>query len=504
MSRKKRQEGGVADYRGEHGAPDRESGAPLHDVTANGVYPPDVYGRNGRAYYGDGSPHDAKTFGLVHEYRGHPNKPISIYRAVPKTLTEANRLRALPPEESPPKPAINPGDWVTINRDYAKDHGESALNGQYRILSKSVKARDIYTNGDSMHEWGYDPQPHTPPPSPQAGIIGSTPDQSGNGGISSGGASVDAALGIARATGGGIADVRAMMSVRKHRQDGGVTENISDITPRFHIGPIHAAVGGRTDHLPMTVESGSYVIPADVVSAGGEGNTLAGFKVLRRTFGGEPYGGTAPYGQTGGVYGLPVSYAKGGRVKAAGVMFLSPDRKVLLMRRIGKDHAGEWAFPAGHIEKGERPETAARREAQEETGHEHEGGLSPLMHSDIEHVSFTTYLAHAPGEFKPVLNDEHDRAEWVGLDEAEKLPLHPGVRAALAKLKARAHKAAGGGASGVPIVAAGGEWVISPRQVRRVGDGDIDVGHRVLDGFVKTVRKELIGTLQKLPGPQRD
>lgn len=297
----------------------------------------------------------------------------------------------------------------------------------------------------------------------------------------------------------------ALRIMRKHMDDGGstTTETTASRSPFFH-GPIHSAVAGRTDHLPLTVESGSYVLPADVVSAGGEGSTLAGFKVLRRTFGGEPYGGTAPYGQTGGVYGLPVSYAKGGRVKAAGVMFLSPDRKVLLMRRIGKDHAGEWAFPAGHIEKGERPETAARREAQEETGHEHEGGLSPLMHSDIEHVSFTTYLAHAPGEFKPVLNDEHDRAEWVGLDEAEKLPLHPGVRAALAKLKARARKAAGGGASGVPIVAAGGEWVISPRQVRRVGNGDIDVGHRVLDGFVKAVRKELIGTLQRLPGPKRD
>jgi 8-oxo-dGTP pyrophosphatase MutT (NUDIX family) len=292
----------------------------------------------------------------------------------------------------------------------------------------------------------------------------------------------------------------ALNVARKHRQDGGGT----DITRRFHVGPIHAAVSGRTDHLPMTVESGSYVLPADIVSAGGEGNTLAGFKVLRRTFGGEPYAGTSPYGQTGGVYGLPVTYARGGRIKAAGVLFLSPKREVLLMRRKGQEHAGEWALPAGHIEKGERPEDAARREVREETGYEHDGGLSPFMHSDRENVAFTTYLAHAPDEFKPELNDEHDRAEWVGLDEAEKLPLHPGVRAALKKLKARARKAAGGEVSGVPIVAAGGEWVISPSQVKRVGHGDIDTGHRVLDSFVKRVRQELIGTLQKLPGPRRD
>ena len=37
--------------------------------------------------------------------------------------------------------------------------GESALGGKYKILSKTVKARDIFTNGDSIHEWGYDPQP---------------------------------------------------------------------------------------------------------------------------------------------------------------------------------------------------------------------------------------------------------------------------------------------------------------------------------------------------------
>lgn len=313
----------------------------------------------------------------------------------------------------------------------------------------------------------------------------------------------------------------ALRVARKHRDDGGPAQAIETITTRgagFHAGPIHSAVAGRTDHLPITVESGSYVLPADIVSAGGEGNTLAGFRVLRRTFGGTPYGingpygqagkppygVNAPYGQTGGVYGLPVTYAKGGRVRAAGVLFLDPEGEVLLMRRVKEDHYGEWGFPAGHVEKGERPETAARRESEEETAHEHEGGLSPFMHTDSQDVDFTTYLAHSPEAFKPKLNHEHDRAEWVKLDEAMRLPLHPNARRALEKLAARTGKASGGSSSGVPIVAAGGEWVISPEEVRRVGHGDIDMGHRVLDAFVKGVRKELIGTLQKLPGPRRD
>ena len=53
----------------------------------------------------------------------------------------------------------------------------------------------------------------------------------------------------------------------------------------LHVGPIHSPVAGRTDHLPMSVPSGSYVIPADIISAMGEGNTMAGYKVSNAIFG---------------------------------------------------------------------------------------------------------------------------------------------------------------------------------------------------------------------------
>ncbi len=143
---------------------------------------------------------------------------------------------------------------------------------------------------------------------------------------------------------------------------------------RLHVGPIHSAVAGRTDHLPMHVPSGSYVIPADIISAMGEGNTIAGFKHMRRIFSGMPYGQRAgPYGQGAGPYGEPLQRAHGGST----------------------DH-------------------------------------------------------------------------------------------------------------GVPIVAAGGEYVLSPDQVRWAGDGDLDRGHRVLDEFVKRMRAKTVSTLKKLPGPRRD
>lgn len=63
---------------------------------------------------------------------------------------------------------------------------------------------------------------------------------------------------------------------------------------KTHVGPIHSNVAGRTDHLPINVPSGSYVIPADIVSALGEGNTVAGFRVLNDMLGTQKLGPEDP------------------------------------------------------------------------------------------------------------------------------------------------------------------------------------------------------------------
>ena len=52
---------------------------------------------------------------------------------------------------------IIPGDWVAISKQYAKDHGESVLQGKYKVASMRVPAKHVWTNGDSIHEWGYHP-----------------------------------------------------------------------------------------------------------------------------------------------------------------------------------------------------------------------------------------------------------------------------------------------------------------------------------------------------------
>lgn len=58
-------------------------------------------------------------------------------------------------------------------------------------------------------------------------------------------------------------------------------------------GPILSAVSGRTDAHRAAVPSGSYVIPADIVSGRGQGNTIAGANVLSRMFKLGPYGAGA-------------------------------------------------------------------------------------------------------------------------------------------------------------------------------------------------------------------
>jgi hypothetical protein len=56
----------------------------------------------------------------------------------------------------------------------------------------------------------------------------------------------------------------------------------------------------------------------------------------------------------------------------------------------------------------------------------------------------------------------------------------------------------------VPAVVAGGEYILTPDEVKLFGDGDLDTGHRALDDFVKSQRQKHIKTLKKLPPPAKD
>lgn len=110
--------------------------------------------------------------------------------------------------------------------------------------------------------------------------------------------------------------------------------------------------------------------------------------------------------------------------RAAGILFVS-DGRVLLLRRAdtAQDAPGTWGFPGGGIETGETPETAARRELQEECGYDYTGPLTPLCTTRDGFQCFGTALAQP---FTPKLNDEHTAAQWAPFDELPQ-PLHPGM-----------------------------------------------------------------------------
>ena len=136
-------DGGSAEYQGGHKPPSESYGAPLHDLTQ--VYPEDIYSNKALQYYGMGHPDhkkmDMESLFKAQMYRNKPNASVSVFRAVPEHVNE-----------------INPSDWVTLSPAYAKLHGESRLGGKYKTLKKMVKAKELWTAGDSIHEWGYHPE----------------------------------------------------------------------------------------------------------------------------------------------------------------------------------------------------------------------------------------------------------------------------------------------------------------------------------------------------------
>lgn len=62
------------------------------------------------------------------------------------------------------------------------------------------------------------------------------------------------------------------------------------------VGPVVGATGGRDDALPVDVPHGSFVVPADIVSHLGSGNSLAGMEKLNAAFGGSVMPGRAQGG----------------------------------------------------------------------------------------------------------------------------------------------------------------------------------------------------------------
>lgn len=137
-----------ADYRMQHQPRNvEEGGARLDDITGGGqVFPDDVYSSKGFEYYGDStSEASLESYNIIKSVRNKPDEEITIYRAVPKGVTD-----------------INEGDWVTLSQKYAQDHAESGYGADGKeageVISKVVKVRDVVNDGNDFNEFGYFPE----------------------------------------------------------------------------------------------------------------------------------------------------------------------------------------------------------------------------------------------------------------------------------------------------------------------------------------------------------
>ncbi len=105
-------------------------------------------------------------------------------------------------------------------------------------------------------------------------------------------------------------------------------------------------------------------------------------------------------------------------------------REWLVLHRAhhGPDYAGEWAWtpPSGARFPSEPVDECARRELREETG------LELACMPTGERVDWAIYVAEAPADAQVVLDAEHDRYEWLSLEEAIERCLPEPVAATLA------------------------------------------------------------------------
>lgn len=129
----------LEDYQGEHQAPTNDGyNAPMHDLE---TFYPDVH--QTPHFYDGGT--DKSNLSAIRKAKDSPDARIEIYRAMPRQGRGGY--------------AINRGDWVTTNKEYAIMHGLGAEDdgSNFPVVKATVPAGHLFTEGNSLNEWGYDP-----------------------------------------------------------------------------------------------------------------------------------------------------------------------------------------------------------------------------------------------------------------------------------------------------------------------------------------------------------
>ncbi|MDD4868242.1 MAG: NUDIX hydrolase [Mycobacterium sp.] len=137
-----------------------------------------------------------------------------------------------------------------------------------------------------------------------------------------------------------------------------------------------------------------------------------------------------------------------GRYGAAGLLVRAPrpdgTPAVLLQHRAVWSHqGGTWGLPGGARDSHETPEQTAVREAHEEAGLPGERLVlratvitARVAGTGGTHWSYTTVIADAGELLHTLPNGESAELRWVGEEEVDGLPLHPGFAASWQRLRA--------------------------------------------------------------------
>lgn len=123
-------------------------------------------------------------------------------------------------------------------------------------------------------------------------------------------------------------------------------------------------------------------------------------------------------------------------IKAAGILFVTKDGRVLLLQRnYDSDAPGTWGIPGGKIEEDETAQVAAIRETLEEVDWVvgDDTPIDEFARRIKDGVDWTTFKVKLTDAFDPVLNDEHIGFTWCKPGDHPE-PLHPGCRVLLDKL----------------------------------------------------------------------
>ncbi len=212
--------------------------------------------------------------------------------------------------------------------------------------------------------------------------------------------------------------------IKRHFDDGGMVS-----------GPIMGDTQGRDDTVSTNVEDGSHIVPADVVSSIGDGNTMAGMKKLSSSFPNSNRKTSSPSISELGNATNPMNGLLHNPMKMGKSIGMHQPKMPMRMNGLHSNPLKGLRQP-------------------------HMSGLhsNPVMDS-----------LHVPG------------LEHIG------------------KI---GHLKSGGESDKVPVKLSHGEFSIHTKDVERIGDGDIEKGHQILNHMIITIRAMDIKRRQGLPKPE--